>query len=41
MLEKLQEIERRFDGVEADYQNPALVSNPKEMQRLGKIRAEL
>jgi peptide chain release factor 1 len=41
MLDKLQEIERKFDGVEADYQNPQVVSNPKEMQRLGKLRSEL
>lgn len=41
MLEKLQEIERRFDQVEADYNDPAIVTNPKEMQRVGKLRAEL
>jgi peptide chain release factor 1 len=41
MLDKLVEIERRFDGVEADYNNPAIVMNPREMQRLGKLRAEL
>lgn len=41
MLEKLQDIERKFDSVEADFQNPEIVSNPREMQRLGKLRAEL
>jgi peptide chain release factor 1 len=41
MLDKLIEIERKFEAVEADFQNPAVVSNPKEMQRLGKLRAEL
>jgi len=41
MRDKLQEIERRFEAVEADYQNPLVVANPREMQRLGKLRAEL
>jgi peptide chain release factor 1 len=41
MIDKLQEIERKFDAVEADFNNIAIVSNPKEMQRLGKLRAEL
>jgi peptide chain release factor 1 len=41
MLDKLEEIERRFDGVEADYNNPEIVVNPRELQRLGKLRAEL
>jgi peptide chain release factor 1 len=41
MLDKLQEVERRFDAVEADFNNPAVVTNPKELQRLGKLRAEL
>lgn len=41
MLDKLEEIERRFESVEADYNNPDVVSNNKEMQRLGKLRAEL
>lgn len=41
MLDKLEEIERRFDGVEADYNNPDIVVNPRELQRLGKLRAEL
>lgn len=41
MIDKLQEIERRFEAVEADYNNPEIVSNNREMQRLGKLRAEL
>ena len=41
MLEKLQDIERRFEAVEADFSNPAVVSNPAELQRLGKLRSEL
>lgn len=41
MLEKLQEIEKRFESVEADFNDPGIVTNPKEMQRLGKLRAEL
>lgn len=41
MLEKLQEIERRFETLEAEYNNPEIVTNPKEMQRVGKQRAEL
>jgi peptide chain release factor 1 len=41
MLDKLREIEVRFDAVEADYNDPAIVMNPREMQRLGKLRAEL
>jgi peptide chain release factor 1 len=41
MLDKLREIEARFDAVEAEFSNPAIGTNPKEMQRLGKLRAEL
>ncbi|MCX6343391.1 MAG: peptide chain release factor 1 [Fimbriimonadales bacterium] len=41
MIDKLQEIEKKFESVEADFNNIAVVSNPKEMQRLGKLRAEL
>lgn len=41
MLEKLLEVERRFEGIESEFNNPDIVSNPKEMQRLGKLRAEL
>ncbi|AIE85077.1 peptide chain release factor 1 [Fimbriimonas ginsengisoli] len=41
MLDKLHEVERRFDSIEADFNNPAVVVNPKELQRLGKLRSEL
>lgn len=41
MLDKLQDIEARFDEVERDYNDPAKVSDNREMQRLGKLRAEL
>ncbi len=41
MLEKLAEIERRFEEIEAQLQDPAFASNPKELQRLGKARAEI
>ena len=41
MLEKLLEIERRFEDVEAMLQNPDVVKDPSELQRLGKARAEL
>lgn len=41
MLEKLEDILKRFEAVEEDYNNPAIVMNPKEMQRLGKLRADL
>ena len=41
MFDKLQEIERRYEGVEADFNDPVIMSNPREIQRLGKLRAEL
>jgi peptide chain release factor 1 len=41
MLEKLAEIELRYDEAEAAYSDPAIVTQPKEMQRVGKLRAEL
>jgi peptide chain release factor 1 len=41
MLEKLQEIENRFDVLEAEYNDPNKVTDNREMQRLGKQRAEL
>ncbi len=41
MLPKLEEIEKRFLGLESEYSDPTIVSNPKEMQRIGKLRAEL
>jgi peptide chain release factor 1 len=41
MIEKLREVERRFNDIEAQLQDPAVVTNPAELQRLGKARAEL
>ncbi len=41
MIDKLKDIERRFDSIEAEYNDPAVVTNPTEMVRLGKLRAEL
>lgn len=41
MLEKLAEIERRFEDIEAQLLDPSLGSNPKELQRLGKARREI
>jgi peptide chain release factor 1 len=41
MIDKLNEIEKRFESLEAEYNNPEIVTNPKEMQRVGKQRAEL
>lgn len=41
MLEKLAEIESRFDEIEAQLQDPATSMNPKELHRLGKARAEI
>lgn len=41
MIDKLKDIERRFDSIEAEYNDPAVLTNAQEMQRLGKLRAEL
>ncbi|MEI7575742.1 MAG: peptide chain release factor 1 [Armatimonadota bacterium] len=41
MIAKLAEIEKKFESVEAEYNDISIVSNPKEMQRVGKLRAEL
>lgn len=41
MIEKLQEIERKFEDIEAQLQDPAVVTQPSELQRLGKARREL
>ena len=41
MFDKLTDLERRFEGVEADFNDPGIMSDPKEIQRLGKLRAEL
>jgi peptide chain release factor 1 len=41
MLEKLQEIEQRFEAIERQLEDPAVATNPGELQRLGKARAEI
>lgn len=41
MLDKLQDLLKRFENLEAEYNDPNIVTNPKEMQRVGKLRAEL
>lgn len=41
MDEKLIEIERRYEAAGADYENPAVLADPREMERIGKLRAEL
>ncbi len=41
MLAKLEEIEKRFEEIELQLQDPSIGSNPKELQRLGKARSEL
>lgn len=41
MLDKLEEILTRFDEIEAQLQDPAVASNPKELHRLGKARSEI
>lgn len=41
MTEKLEEILRRFEHIEDQLQDPGNISNPGELQRLGKARAEL
>ncbi len=41
MIEKLREIERRYEDIERQLQDPAVVTQPSELQRLGKARREL
>ena len=41
MLEKLEGIEKRFEELEVQMQDPDLVSNRREMQRLGRAKAEI
>ena len=41
MFDKLLDLERRFEGVEADFNDPVVMSDPREIGRLGKLRAEL
>lgn len=41
MIEKLEEIEKRFEQIELQLQDPAVTTNPSEIQRLGKARAQI
>jgi peptide chain release factor 1 len=41
MLEKLLEIEKRFQNIDESFNDPDVLSNPSELQRLGKTRSEL
>jgi peptide chain release factor 1 len=41
MTDRLEEIERRFEQIEKELQDPAVASIVSEIQRLGKARAEL
>lgn len=41
MIGKLKDILDRFEQLEAAYNDPSIVTDPKEMQRVGKQRAEL
>jgi peptide chain release factor 1 len=41
MLDKLGEIEKRFELVEQQLQDPNITSQISELQRLGKLRSEL
>lgn len=41
MLAKLQEIETKYEGIEKSLMDPSVSSNPNEIMRLGKARAEI
>ncbi|MCL6624636.1 MAG: PCRF domain-containing protein, partial [Fimbriimonadales bacterium] len=41
MLERLKEIERRYEEVQRDLQNPNITSDVSQLERLGKLHAEL
>jgi len=41
MRKRLQEILDKFEAIEAQLQDPAVVVNPSELERLGRARAEL
>ncbi len=41
MLNQLEAVEARFQEVEAQLQDPAIVSDPKRLRELSKLRAEL
>jgi peptide chain release factor 1 len=41
MFDKLREIEERYEKVQKDLQNPAITSDIAQLQKLGKLTAEL
>ena len=41
MREKLLELQAKFESIEQQLMDPAIASQPSELQRLGKARAEL
>jgi peptide chain release factor 1 len=41
MLEKLREIEERYEQVQRDLQNPEITADPKKLEALGRQNAEL
>jgi peptide chain release factor 1 len=41
MWDKLREIEERYEQVQGDLQNPEITSDPNQLQKLGKLNAEL
>jgi peptide chain release factor 1 len=41
MIEKLEDIERRFEQIDREYNDAAMAGQGQDMQRLGKARAEL
>ncbi|ARU43721.1 peptide chain release factor 1 [Armatimonadetes bacterium Uphvl-Ar2] len=41
MIERLQEILDRFEEIESQLQSPEVAQQPKELERLGRARAEL
>jgi peptide chain release factor 1 len=41
MIEKLEEIQKRFEQIELRLQDPAVVTNQDEVRTLGKARAQL
>ncbi len=41
MIAKLLEIEHKFEDIERQLEDPAVVIQPSELQRLGKARAEI
>lgn len=41
MWKRLQEIEERYEELQRDYENPEIVADPANIQRIGKLSAEL